>query len=298
MPDISVVIRTYNEQAYLDELLNAIRTQRIDNMSAEIVIVDSGSEDDTLRIAEKHECRIVHIPKAEFTFGRSLNLGCEHARGEYLVFVSGHCVPCNRDWLKNIVLPLQNGTAAYCYGNQVGRDTTRFSEEQVFAKYFDPIARTPQQPYFVNNANAALLKKTWLNYTFDEQLTGLEDMHLGKRLIEAGENISYADGAAVYHIHNESWAQVRWRYEREALALQQIDPHLHMSKRDLINCIATSVLYDSLAAIRNKVFWKEFSNIVRFRCCQYWGSFSGSHSSRKLTAEKKRRYFYPQGEKS
>ncbi|MCR9260199.1 MAG: glycosyltransferase [Pseudomonadaceae bacterium] len=294
-PDISVVVRTYNEQAYLDELLTAVRAQHLESMRAEIVIVDSGSTDDTLRIAEKHDCNVVHIPKEEFTFGRSLNLGCENARGDYLVFVSGHCVPCSTDWLKNIVAPLKTEGVSYCYGNQVGRDTTRFSEKQVFAKYFDPISRTPQQPYFVNNANAALLKSVWQHYPFDEHLTGLEDMHLGKRLIAAGEKIDYADNAAVYHIHNETWAQVRWRYEREALALQQIDPHLHMSKRDLINCIVTSVLYDSSIAVRKGVFLQEIANIIRFRCCQYWGSFSGSHSSRKLTAEKKRRYFYPGG---
>ena len=90
---ISVVVRTLNEAEHLDDLLSGIAAQQTEGLPHEVVLVDSGSTDDTLKIAEKHGCKILHITREEFSFGRSLNIGCELATGDILVITSGHCVP-------------------------------------------------------------------------------------------------------------------------------------------------------------------------------------------------------------
>ncbi len=294
MIDISVVIRTFNEERYLGELLSGISKQELGDLTFEVVLVDSGSTDGTVEVAESHGCRIVRICKDRFTFGRSLNVGCEAAQGSVLVFVSGHCVPASSRWLVNLTKPIRDGTVAYGYGSQIGRDTTKFSERQVFAKYFDPSVRTPQSEYFVNNANAALAAEFWLESPFDEEISGLEDMHLARQLLAKGLHVGYVQEAPVYHIHDETWRQVMWRYEREALALQQIDPSLHMSRRDLVRCIASSIYLDFKSAANQDMFTQVWSEIIAFRVCQYWGSYSGSRASRKLNQAMKRRYFYPE----
>ena len=133
---VSIVIRTLNEEKYLDELLGAINFQEKDGFNSEVVIVDSGSTDKTLEIARKYNSRVTYIDKKEFSFGKSLNIGCDYADGEYLVFISGHCIPEDKYWLKNLVDPLIKQECDYVYGRQIGRDTTKFSENQVFKKYF------------------------------------------------------------------------------------------------------------------------------------------------------------------
>ena len=60
---ISIIIRTLNEEKYLDELLNSIKLQNIKNFLIEIILVDSGSNDKTLSIAKKHKIKITHIEK-------------------------------------------------------------------------------------------------------------------------------------------------------------------------------------------------------------------------------------------
>jgi len=40
---VSIVIRTYNEEAHLDEVLKAIKAQDSGDLEVEIIIVDSGS---------------------------------------------------------------------------------------------------------------------------------------------------------------------------------------------------------------------------------------------------------------
>ena len=139
---VSVVIRTYNEDKHLKELLVAISNQKLSGLVVEIIIVDSGSTDSTLNIAEMHNCRVIHIAKDDFTFGRSLNVGCDAAVGDYLVFISGHCIPFDDLWLQEIVKPLIEKKAVYTYGKQVGNLNSKFSECQLLKKYFPDNSKT------------------------------------------------------------------------------------------------------------------------------------------------------------
>lgn len=289
----SVVVRTYNEEKYLDQLLSAVRRQSCESINFEVVIVDSGSTDNTLHIAEKYNCRIVHIKKSDFTFGRSLNVGCEVAKGDILVFVSGHCIPVDEHWLGELCKPLVDKTISYSYGRQRGKDTTRFSEYRHFDKWFPAYSKLPQEGYFCNNANAALTRDAWKMFGFDESLPGLEDMWLAKQLVEDNQKIGYVATACVYHIHDETWRQVRIRYEREAYALQQIMPQVHFSYSDFIRFFTASILSDFGVSLEKKALLSEFSSIVLFRFNQYWGTYKGNRQVRKLSNELKYRYFYP-----
>ena len=290
---VSVVIRTYNEARYLDELLQAISAQSLGRELVEIVLVDSGSQDETLSIAKRYGCRVVHIDKADFTFGRSLNMGCEAASGDYLAFISGHCVPKQLDWLEQLVAPLKEGLASYSYGRQVGRDTTKFSESQVFRKYFPAVSRVPQEGFFCNNANAAITREAWQAVRFDEQLTGLEDLCLSKQLVAAGHKVAYVAEAGVYHIHDENWRQVRIRYEREALALREIMPEVHVSFWDFLRYFLTGVINDWRYALLERKFFVCCAEIVAFRLMQFWGTYQGNLEHRQISARRREEYFYP-----
>ena len=289
----SIIIRTYNEEKHLPELLQAIADQKSDVCEIESVLVDSGSTDNTVEIAEKFSCRITHIKKEEFTFGKSLNIGCEFANGDFLLIISGHCIPADERWVENLVKPLINGPISYSYGRQIGRDTTKFSEEQVFDKYFPKHSAIPQEGFFCNNANAAVRKDAWEIYKFDEELTGLEDMALAQKLVAAGHKVGYVAEASVFHIHDESWGQVLHRYEREAIALQNIFPEVHISFIDCLRYMLVGILNDCSIALQNKKFFKYFPQITMFRLCQYWGSYKGNHLTKELSKHTRERYFYP-----
>ena len=223
--DISVVIRTLNEERYLEELLQAISNQ-ISSFSYEVIVIDSGSTDSTLAISRKSGCRILHIKRSEFSFGRSLNMACRESYGKYLLMISGHCIPKDNLWMNNLVKPLSQGTVDYVYGRQIGGPETYWSESQLFDKYFPSTSLVPQHGFYCNNANSAINRHSWELFQFDEALTGLEDMHLAKRLVAAGGSVGYVAEACVFHLHHEQWSQVQRRFEREALALQQICPEV------------------------------------------------------------------------
>jgi len=290
---VSVVVRTLNEALHLEELLKGISKQQTENLEYELVLVDSGSTDQTLPIAKKYGCHILHISREQFSFGRSLNIGCEAASGDILVITSGHCVPANPQWLQKICQPLLDGSAQYSYGRQLGGHTSQFSECQVFNKYFSTTSRIPQEGFYCNNANAALLKTSWARYRFDEELTGLEDMHLAQRLVRDGGRVAYVAEAPVYHYHSETWSQVRRRYEREAIALQQIMPNIHMRLLDALRYFLRSIWNDSIHAHRQGLLREVLLNIMRYRYHQYLGSYRGNHDHRKLSRVQQDEYFYP-----
>ena len=291
--NISIVIRTLNEARYLGELLEAIHQQEVDRVEVETVIIDSGSTDDTLAIAQKHGCTIAHISRDQFSFGRSLNLGCSVAKGDILVLISGHCVPTNTNWLQALCLPIVQGKVAYCYGRQIGGPETHFCEHRIFTKYYPEQSSIPQEGYFCNNANSAIARSAWALHQFNEDVTGLEDMELAQRLHRAGDAIGYVAEACVHHHHNETWAQVRRRFEREAIALQGIMPQIHVDLVDTLRYVSISVWRDWCLAWRQGIWLANAVAIVRYRYQQYLGAYLGNHEHRKLSHAEKEKYFYP-----
>lgn len=289
---ISVVVRTYNEQTHLSELLAMIRRQTFDG-DVELVLVDSGSTDRTISIAEAYACKIVYIEKHRFSFGRSLNIGCSAAGGDLLVFVSGHCVPADDTWLRNLVMPLLEGKVEYCYGRQFGNGASRFSERQLFRRNYPERSVIPQEGYFCNNANAAILRTTWESHRFDEELTGLEDMALAQRITAEGGRIGYVADAAVYHLHDETWQMIRNRFEREAVALQAIMPQIHISFGDFLRYFVSATLLDFGTALQERRLLRSAGEIVAYRMMQFWGSYRGNNEHRRLSQAMKDRYFYP-----
>ena len=289
----SIVIRTYNESKHLGELLSAISNQELNDESIEIVIVDSGSTDSTLEIAKNFETKIVHIRKEDFTFGRSLNIGCDAARGEVLVFISGHCVPKGENWLSELIKPLKNNESEYVYGRQIGDEDSKYSERQLLNKYFPNESSIPQEGFFCNNATSAILKSVWEHEKFDEELTGLEDMALAKQLLKRNLRIGYIASSVVYHLHDETWTQVKWRYERESYALRHIMPEVHVSFFDFLRYTLNAIFLDIVQSLKDGVFFRYFIEIIQFRTMQYWGTFRGNQEHRKLSSSMKERYFYP-----
>lgn len=290
---VDIVIRTLDEEKHIEELLTSIEKQNADWLYTNVIVVDSGSTDGTLDIAEKHRCTIKHISKESFSFGRALNIGCESGDGDVIVMISGHCVPADTHWLSNLCRPIVNGTVDYTYGRQIGDNNSYFSERRIFAKYYPIDSSIPQDGFFCNNANSAISRKTWEQFPFNEELTGLEDMDVAKRIVNSGGKIGYNGYASVFHHHQETWASIRRRFEREAIALQKIMPEIHLSRFDVFRYIINSVLMDWRSAIQNSQFRRSWFTIVKYRIVQYIGSYSGNHEHRILSQQQKERYFYP-----
>lgn len=288
---ISLVIRCYNEEQYIGRLLDGICQQGRDDV--ELIIVDSGSTDSTVEIVSQYPIKLLTIRPEDFSFGRSLNIGCRAATGDFIVMASAHVYPTYKDWLAGLLMPFSDPDVALVYGKQRGNEITKFSEGQVLAKWFPDQSDNSQQHPFCNNANSAIRRILWDQLPYDESLTGLEDLDWARRAIDLGYKIAYAADAEIIHVHDESSKQTYNRYRREAIALKRIYSQERFSPWHFIRFFTGNVLSDYRHALREGVFRSNIFGIPRFRLMQFWGTFRGFSQSGPVTNQLKQTFYYP-----
>jgi 2-desacetyl-2-hydroxyethyl bacteriochlorophyllide A dehydrogenase len=282
----SVIVRARDEARFIERLLEDVRAQTYDPL--EIVVVDSGSTDGTLEIAERLADRVVRIAPEEFTFGRSLNKGSEAARGEFLVFVSAHTYPVSNNWLANLIAPFDDPSVGMVYGRQLPAPTTRLDEERdLLTNFGEGSAVSIDNPLGPNNANAAVRAELWREVPFDEELTGLEDLAWAQQIQARGHRVFYADNAGIVHIHEESLRQVFRRFRREGQALGQIMRY-RMTPAGGLKRWASSTARDVEFGLRRGER-RRLLSAPASRAAEFAGLYAGLRDDRRLGRERIRR---------
>ena len=123
---ISVVIRTYNEEKHIGEVLESLKNQTYSNF--EVIILDSQSTDNTTKIAQSYGVSIKQIEKKKFNYSYASNKCVEYATGDLVCFLSGHSVPKRNNYLEIANEVFQNKRIGGCYGEVVALPDGSFSE--------------------------------------------------------------------------------------------------------------------------------------------------------------------------
>ena len=103
MPMVSVVVPVYNGGVGFEQCLNHIRSSTYQNY--ELIVVDNGSTDDSVSIAQKYGDLILHCPGPSGP-GAVRNMGVMRAQGEILLFIDADVV-IRVDTLEKIVAGFQ-----------------------------------------------------------------------------------------------------------------------------------------------------------------------------------------------
>jgi GT2 family glycosyltransferase len=103
IPDISVVICSYNGAAHLPALLASLGEQTFDSDRFETVVVDDGSSDSTSALAREHGARVVTLAE-NVGLAAARNAGVRTARASIVAFTDDDCV-CDPGWLAQLIVP-------------------------------------------------------------------------------------------------------------------------------------------------------------------------------------------------
>lgn len=199
MPEVSIIVRTKNEERWIGHCLAAIYRQTFTDF--EVILVDNCSTDHTVHVAQRYPiAKIVNIE--QFRPGRALNEGIRASSGRYLVCLSAHCIPKDDSWLSSLRGNFDDDERlAGVYGRQLPLSFTDPVDKRDLLIVFGRDRRIQEKDYFFHNANSMLRRDVWERIPFDEAVTNIEDRVWGKDVIEAGYRLAYDPEAAVFHHH-------------------------------------------------------------------------------------------------
>jgi glycosyltransferase involved in cell wall biosynthesis len=213
---ISIIIPTLNAGEDFDGLLSSLNGQK--GLNIEIIVVDSGSSDNTLRYAREHGCTLIQINKDDFTHSYARNLGAEHARGDYLLFTVQDAMPTDSNWCSLLFSSIKSTNdpklvAVSCIETPK-KDCDIFGMYQIDAHYKaigcndgDRLGfwrgndiNTLRRNAFLSDVTCMINKEVFFRYKY--RGTFGEDVDLALRLIRDGYKIAMLSSVQVVHSHN------------------------------------------------------------------------------------------------
>jgi rhamnosyltransferase len=214
-PRASVIVRTKDSAKTVEKTFRTLRDQTV---ACEIVVVDSGSTDSTLELAERWADKIVTMPPQEWSFGRALNLGAQSASAPVHFPLSSHCWLDRNDYIERSLSYYERDDVAATNGNP------RSPRGNPLINEFVQTAEDAQTDPFWGYSNHAgsWRASVWEQFPFDEQIEACEDKEWAWRVLKAGHVIVYHPGLYVSSRHRRAAGTKalfnRSRQEARALA--------------------------------------------------------------------------------
>ena len=146
--DVSIVITTRDEEKYLPVLLGSLREQATD-LATELIVVDNGSTDATVAVAEDAGARVIPHRETGDVPGMR-NLGLAHARGTAILFADAD-IALSANYLEEMARPIVMGAL----------DITLCLRHNVLEARFPvlPVAHSKSYAWFIRHLPAWCLTK-------------------------------------------------------------------------------------------------------------------------------------------
>jgi glycosyltransferase involved in cell wall biosynthesis len=196
---VSVVIPCFNEERHIGACIDSVRRQEY-GMEFEIIAVDNGSTDNTVRIIEGKNIALVSAARRGPAPAK--NRGIERARGEILVFLDADCVAAD-GWLDRMIAPFEDSSIGCVAGELVALKPETELENFLIRKEHLSQSVNVSHPFlpYAATANAAYRREIFqLAGLFDEDLFAGEDADMSWRMqLQTNYKLAFNAEAVAYH---------------------------------------------------------------------------------------------------
>jgi rhamnosyltransferase len=222
--EIVVICPTLNAGKYWRDWLIALKNQ--DLLDFITIIVDSGSEDDTVDLAKKYGCDVIEISSGDFDHGGTRNLAVNYAKEKYncniIIFLTQDAILYSKNSLKAIIEPLNHEKIGAVCGRQIPhKNADPIARHSRLFNYDNNSKENSQEDIPLRGLKTAYMSNSFAAYKYDiykkcggfpEKLIFGEDMYLAAKMILEGFKTYYAANANINHSHNYSLIEEFRRY--------------------------------------------------------------------------------------
>ena len=208
-----LIIPTYQAQPHLAALLPALKNQGLDPRA--VLVIDSSSNDDTVKIFRDFGADVRVIPKAEFNHGGTRRKAVSLCGdSELLILLTQDAIP-TAGAFGRLLHEFENPSLGLAYGRQLPRQQARAIERHARLANYPPAPAQVRsfgdrftygiKTIFCSNSFAAY-RRSALEAVggFPEDAFFAEDQITAGRMLESGWNLAYVPEAGVVHSHGHS----------------------------------------------------------------------------------------------
>ena len=222
---ISVCLPVLNGGPLLDEVLSAVRRQRVPGEEVELVVADSGSTDGSLDLLRRHEARVIAVPRSEFSHGGTRDLLMRSSFGSHVAFLTQDATPASDGWLAALLRGFSRAPdVALAYGPYLPRPDAPHFIARELRDVFGPAPRVDRgegaNP-FHSDANGCVSRVAYDSVPY-RHVSYAEDQLLARDMLAAGYAKAYEPDAAVVHSHAYPPAELFGRLFDEFRALREV----------------------------------------------------------------------------
>jgi rhamnosyltransferase len=221
MKKFAVVVPVLNAELYFNEFLPALSAQTV--KPDRLLILDSESTDNTVKIAREFGAELFTIKRADFNHGGTRMVGVDLLGDcEIVVFLTQDAILADRHAIEKLVLNFDDEHVDLAYGRQLPRRQAKAIE--TFARLFNypehsedrsarDIPRIGFKVCFCSNSFAAYrISRLLAVGGFPRDTIFGEDALVAAQLILSGSTIRYDAAARVFHSHAYSLLEEFRRY--------------------------------------------------------------------------------------
>jgi len=220
-PKVALIIPVRNGEPHMARMLPALRAQSL--QPDEILIIDSASTDNSVRLWREFGARVVSIDAATFNHGGTRALAAGMVQADVLIYMTQDAIPLPPDAFKRLVAGLYAAEdIGVAYGRQVPHPEAGLLARHARAFNYPAQGRIKRRAdvpelgiktCFSSDAFCAYRADVLAEVGgFPQDVIGSEDAHVAGRMLLAGYAVHYVGDAEASHSHDYSIAEEFRRY--------------------------------------------------------------------------------------